>query len=572
MPRLGLALVMVLVAVCGCGPSATTDSEERVTFIRDGLLLPGEARANVVLDVTTEGRTIKLTPALPVGGRTVFHFGWERGRRYELTLCSTDGLVVFLAAVTAPIRPEPLVVRTVPLEKVHAGSVTSGGEPDASLAFSADGTLLAVGTFGGYLRVFDTRTGGCVFEKRFPEAVIKRVAISEDDSRVYAGEMSYDGFVRAFDLKTKVELWRFRLADELETSRPARAHDFFALYSYPQVYCMRALGDDLVVDGFHSWTHGGKPRHLSRMYRFDGRTGVARWKWPADAPLPRNISWFDLDDEVVALSAYQWEAPAEGDKTPQAAIVLLDVASGKVLDRHRFEPLVPHFTTTPMWYGLAFDGFGHLAVGMMDGRGAVFDTHSEGGTPVLKLVRNLDLARPVEVTGVPVYAGAPWAAGSGNELYILTDGRLIAPSASAKGKTVRADHPAANTLFALEGATGKLLWRWKLTTTAQSVAAGRNLLVASTQQSFSPDDPMDYGLTAFDTAFTLPPPEEGDFPFGGRTAAAPIDKLLFRYHTAGPVVALAVSPDGKTIATVEAPVRLPDEMTVVGTYRLHILR
>ncbi len=572
MRRPGLALVILLVVVCGCGRSATTDSGDRVIFTREGLVLPGEARANVVLDVTVDNRTIKLTPVLPVGGRTVFRFPWERGKQYELALSSTDGSPVFSAALSAPIRPEPLVVAAVPLEEVHAGSVTSGGEPDASLAFSADGTLLAVGTFGGYLRVFDTRTGGCVFEKRFPGAVIKRVAISEDNSRVYAGEMSYDGFVRAFDLKSKVELWRFRLADELETSKPARADDFFALYSYPQAYCMRALGGDLVVDGFHSWTHQGKPRHLSRMYRFDGRNGDVRWKWPGDAPLPRNISWFDLDDKVVALSAYQWEVPAEGDKTPQGAIYLLDVTSGKLLDRHAFEPLKPHFTTVPMWYGLAFDDSGHLAVGLMDGRGAIFDTRSGGGGPGLKLVRNLELATPVEVTGVPIYAGAGWAAGSGNELYILTDGRLITPAASARGKTVRADHPAANTLFAFEGAQGMLLWRWKLTTTAQSIAAGRNILAAATQQSFSPDDPMDYGLTAFDTAFTLPLPEEGDFPFGGRTAAAPVDKLLFRYHTAGPVVALAVSPDGKTIAAVEAPVRLPDDMTVVGKYRLHILR
>jgi len=188
----------------------------------------------------------------------------------------------------------------------------------------------------------------------------------------------------------------------------------------------------------------------------------------------------------------------------------------------------------------------------MDGRGAIFDL--AGGT--LKLTKALDLATPVEVTGVPIYAGAGWAAGSGQQLYILTDGRLVAPSAGGKGKTVRADHFNANTLFVFDGGSGKLLWQWKLTTTAQSVAVGKNVLAAATQQSYSSDDPMDYGLTVFD------PSAQG----------APVEKMLFRYPTAGPIVALAVSGDGRTLAAVEAPVRLADDMTVVGKYRLHILR
>ena len=562
MPRLSLrwamrclrpALALLIVVACGCGPSDPTGSKSRAIFARGGLVLPGDASPDVLLDVTTpDNTTVRLTAGLPVGGRAFFPFRWKSGESYVLRRVPPAGGVAFPAALHAPMRPEPVVVAAARLEDVHAGSVTAGGEPDASLAFSEDGTRLALGTFGGYLRAFDTQTGGCVFEKRLPGTVVKRVAIDTAGGRIYAGEMSYDGFVRAFDLKTRKELWRFRLGDELETSRPARADDFFALYAYPQVYCMRALDGDLVVAGFHSWRDGQKSRHLSRMYRFDGRTGEVKWTWPADGPLRRNISWFDLDDCFVALSAYQWEVPASGDRVPQAAVYLLNLASGRELDRHAFEPLKPHFDTVPMWYGLALDDAGHLAVGLMDGRGAIFDL--AGGT--LKLTKALDLATPVEVTGVPIYAGAGWAAGSGQQLYILTDGRLVAPSAGGKGKTVRADHFNANTLFVFDGGSGKLLWQWKLTTTAQSVAVGKNVLAAATQQSYSSDDPMDYGLTVFD------PSAQG----------APVEKMLFRYPTAGPIVALAVSGDGRTLAAVEAPVRLADDMTVVGKYRLHILR
>jgi len=477
-----------------------------------------------------------------------------------LTGCgrSSDGDLDRPSPGPAPLVVGPVVVLRETLEDVHAGSVTAGEEPDASLSFSADGRMLAVGTFGGYARVFDTGSGKRVFEKRLAGAVVKRVAVSPDDTRVYAGEMSYDGFVAAFDLATEKELWRFRLADELRTSTPARPDNFFALYSYPQAYAMRAVGDDLIVDGLHSWDDAGQPRHLSRLYRFDGRTGKVIWRYPEDAPLPRNISWFDVDGEHLVFGAYQWEKPAAGDAEPQAAVGLLDPATGKLLDRQVFEPLAPFFSTVPMWYGLALDETGEAAVGLMDGRAAILRVSPSGdaGHPTFGVVRKMDLATPVEVTGVPIHAGVGWAASSGRTLFLLTDGRLVAPSASAQGKLARADHYNSNTLFAFDGPTGKLLWQWKLTTTAQGVAAAKGTVAVSTQQSYSSDDPMDYGVTVFDAS----------------VAGTPVEKMRYRYPTAGPIVALAVSPDGKTIAAVEAPVRLADGVTVIGKYRLHILR
>jgi len=210
-----------------------------------------------------------------------------------------------------------------------------------------------------------------------------------------------------------------------------------------------------------------------------------------------------------------------------------------------------------MWYGLAFDDAGHLAVGLMDGRASVFDTRIVGGDRRLRHVRDLDVATPVEVTGVPVYAGVGWAAGEAGTLYLLTDGRLIASSAGEKRKEVDADHPAANTLVVLDGRTGKRLWQWKLTTSARFVVAGGGVVAAATQQAYAPDDPLDYGVTVFDAM----------------RPGAPVEKLCYRYHTAGPVVALAVGPDGKTLAAVEAPVKIrrPDgSHAVVGAYRLHL--
>jgi hypothetical protein len=140
-------------------------------------------------------------------------------------------------------------------------------------------------------------------------------------------------------------------------------------------------------------------------------------------------------------------------------------------------------------------------------------------------------------------------------LYLLTDGRLIVSKGASGGKSVHADHPGANTVFAVSPAGGRLRWQHKLTTTTQSLASGRDVLVASTQQTYSADDPLDYGLTVLDT----------------RGGGVPADRLVYRYATAGPIVAVAVSPDGGRIAAVECAVRLPDEINTVGRYRLHII-
>jgi len=156
---------------------------------------------------------------------------------------------------------------------------------------------------------------------------------------------------------------------------------------------------------------------------------------------------------------------------------------------------------------------------------------------------------------VPIYAGVGWAAGSGRTLYVMTDGRLVVGAAGAGARDVHADHPAANTVVALDGRTGERLWQWKLTTTAQSLAAGTDVLAAATQQAFRADDPLDFGVTVFDVS----------------RPGAPVEKLCWRYHTAGPIVALAVSPDGRTLAAVEAAVKLPDGIHTVGRYRLHLL-
>ncbi|HUW58517.1 MAG TPA: hypothetical protein VMZ92_17915, partial [Planctomycetota bacterium] len=78
MPRLSLrwamrclrpALALLIAVACGCGPSDPTGSRDRAIFARGGIVLPGDASPDVLLDVTTtDNTTVRLTAGLPVGG------------------------------------------------------------------------------------------------------------------------------------------------------------------------------------------------------------------------------------------------------------------------------------------------------------------------------------------------------------------------------------------------------------------------------------------------------------------------------------------------------------------------
>lgn len=533
--------IAAVAALSGC----RSRQASHVLFVRDGIVVTNCASRPQMLTPAPIRPGPEPSP-LP-GDAWFFPFPWKPGQ-----LLSVQGTTVM-----TPQRPEAYAVARVDLERVRPGTVTGGGEPDACLAFDDAGRLLAVGSFGGYLRVYSVPEARLLWQRRFPEAMVKRVAFSPDGTRLYAGEQSPDGLVYGLAADSGRELWRLRLADDLLTSRPARPDDYFAIYQYPAAYGIRVDNGDMVyIGGFHSWRENAEPRHLSRLYAIDGATGRRKWVFPSDGPMPRNVNCFDVtrNGRFVALAAYQSEPPGKGDPYLQAGLYVLAGETGALLHRFELKPIAPFFQSVPIWHALSLgpddtspDAGPRGILGSMDGR--LFRLADSQVTEV-------NLAAPVEVSGIPIHAGVGWSAASARHLFALTDGSLIAPSALGKGQSVQARHPGTDTLSCYDMTEG-LEWQYQLVNTAQGVVASRDaeVVAVTTQQAFTVADPNDYGLTLLDVT--------GDQVGAGR--------VIFRYQTPGPIVASAISPDGRWLAVVEFPVVLADGLTTVGRYRVHLI-
>ena len=132
------------------------------------------------------------------------------------------------------------------------------------------------------------------------------MTFSRDNTVLYVGEQAVDGFIYCYDLTTdKPTLrWKYRTADDIETSTPTNPDSVYAWVSYPGPSCMRTLANgDLLVASVHSWTENNTPLKKSQLYRFNGKTGDVIWKWTREGTVPTVMRWFDVsaDGKTLAL-------------------------------------------------------------------------------------------------------------------------------------------------------------------------------------------------------------------------------------------------------------------------------
>ncbi|NQU41701.1 hypothetical protein HQ520_00335, partial [bacterium] len=147
------------------------------------------------------------------------------------------------ATVRTPQSTAQDVVAPFLIRRVELGNVDlyarAGLEADTAISFSPDSRLLAVGTLTGRLLVQPVYEPAILWEKQVPEGMVKRVAFSADGRTLWFGEQSADAFVRCLDSEDGTERWRFRLADDIETSAPPSREDLWSVYQLPA--CLRLL-------------------------------------------------------------------------------------------------------------------------------------------------------------------------------------------------------------------------------------------------------------------------------------------------------------------------------------------
>ena len=495
---------LALLILSGCGSPPPQDAP---IFVRDGQILSGKGSIN-----------------LP-GDRHLVEGPWSEN---------------------APHQAECVPLFHAPLEDMSRLAASGAPAPDTAMAWSPDGQVLAVGTFGGFVRLIDGWTGKERAARQIAEGMVRELVWSKDGKSLYIGEQSPDALVaelNPIDLATR---WSVRLADDIETSPLPAADDIYGPYSLPGVYTLKLLENgDLLVVGAHGWTPAsGQRQNRSRMYRLSP-SGQVLARWPsdkaADAVLlhPVNMG----DNLLLSISR---SAAGTNPDLPIGGVALFDLGTLAMKWARRFPVLAPHFKEVFIWDGLGL-GRELAMAGLGDGR--VFLLNLQGEEKAL-----LTPGVPIQAAGVPIATGVGFGtivSDSEDRAYFVTTGTNIPFGSADPMARPPSAHPAQNTVHAVD-ATGKALW-------------SRQLEHASVGIAVSPDTQeitVAAGPRQTDTRTDL---------FGAVILDRSSGQVRATCATEGPAhFRIAYGPDGRRIAVSESPYL--QDGSVKAQYQITVFR
>ena len=539
-------------------------ADVNVTWVRTGVVVETEHKDGLSDEIhvaaVSEGTARELAEALTTqrldANRVLLRFRWQPNQNYRFRLNDS------VKTATAPLKPVSYLIRTVELDGLLSlmENLRQPAKPTA-VALASNAEKLAVATDSGHLTVLQPITGEIFWKTRISEGYVRRMAFNADGTLLYVGEQAADGFIYCYDLATEkpVLLWKYRTADDIETSTPSNPDSVYAWVSYPgQARLYTLANGDLLVASVHSWTENGTPRKRSQLYRFDSKTGAVIWKWPQDGAVSRIIRWFDVsaDGKTLALitdAGHNLQGnTTDGSGAGNGKLSVLNAEDGAERWRADIEPLTPYFSQVTFWRGISMSPDSRFVnVTTDDGRAFIFDVDSP------EPVWQENLTTPLEVSGVPILATSG-TIGATDAAALFVTGDTYIPYHLRKGaQRPSAAHPNGMTLFAYSW-SGEKIWQWQLENMPQGLridAKDHYAVLSVSKRTQDPNESL-HGISVFDLAV------EG----------SGLSKYLYTYRTEGqlPYDTLAISADGAIIVVVEVPIALPDE-TVRGKNRVHVL-
>ena len=549
-------------------PISILTADMQVTWVRTGVVVEVEHKDGISdkISVATvfNGTARELTevPAIQQldANRVLLQFTWQPNKDYQFRLDDSE------ITTTSPLKPTSYLIRTVELDGLLSlmENLRQPAKPTAvALGHrKAPSThKLAIATDSGHLAVLEALTGKTLWKTRISEGYVKRMVFSPDNNLLYIGEQAADGFIYCYDLTASESTlrWKYRTANDIETSTPSNPDSVYAWVSYPGPACMRTLSNgDLLVAGVHSWTQNDMPLKKSQLYRFDSETGSVIWKWPRDGATQKIIRWFDVsaDGKTLALvmdSGHNLQgSTTDGNGAGTGKLVVLNVEGGTEKWQTDIEPLREYFSQVTFWRGVSVSPDGKfINITTDDGRAFIFDVNTS------ELIWQENLTTPLEVSGIPIVATSG-TIGATDAAALFVTGDTYIPYHLRKGaQKPSAAHPNAMTLFAYSW-MGEKTWQWQLENMPQGLRIDVKDRYAALSVSKRTQDPNEslHGVSVFDLT------AEG----------SGLSKYLYTYRTEGqmPYDTLAISADGAFIVVVEVPIVMPDE-TVRGKNRVHVL-
>ena len=451
----------------------------------------------------------------------------------------------------APATADCVELFRLPLGSVSRFATLAGTSPETSLAFSPDGSRLAIGSHAGDLLVVDAWTGQIRARRHLAEAMVREVAWALDGRFVFAAEQSPDAFVYQLRPDDLGEIGRVRLADHVGTSAPPPGDDLYGAFTLPTAHSLLPLpGGDVIVAATHGWQTSEGRRNASRLLRLSGPDLRIAAAWPEVGPADAVFRAFTGSAEHVAMALGRTASGPPPDLPLHGVMVLRsdDFATSRVI---HLDPLKPWFATPFVLDRVAMqDARGPVVLALADGRIHASDTQGADFY--------VDLGAPILVDDVPIAARVSNIELVDGVVYAISSRTTIPWGAASPELRPPTTHPSENAVWALglgEGAL-PLLWTWR----------GPHELVGL---SVSPDGRwavVGAGRREHDRRLDL----FGALVFRLDGEGSGPERMRAFCETRSPVFHRhALAPDGR-IAVVEIPWTHSDE--VHGTYAVTVFR
>lgn len=520
-----LLLIALSLPLAACGEDAPAPPPAELIFVRDAVIAPAGATGQALPD-----------------GRVLVAQNWSPGQPVELAT----------ARGIAPQRAECLPIFHEDLGDVQRMIAMGGSVPNTALAWSPDGTRLAVGSHTGEVLLLDGWSGEVLGRRSYAETMIKHVVWSPDGATLYAAEQSPDANVHALDPATLAPRWTLRLADIVETSAAPSGEDIYGIYKLPAAYGLQVLeGGELLVTALHSWPDAdGVARNLSQVLRVT-TAGTIAARWPAE-PANATFKHPRVSGDRVAIVVNHTADGAPPAGLPVGGVQVLALPDLVPVRAATTPALAPWFDQANIWEAVDIDAeTGRLLLGFGDGRLRVIE---DDGTDALAL----STGAPIMAGDIPIHASIGWGLLHGGRAVFSTSGTHIPWGAASPETRPPSIHPSENTLWAMD-MDGERAWSWSGGQQIQGLSLGmdgRHLVVGAGNRQTDTREDL-YGALVFD--------------LGGAPIRSGEDRLRAFCATEGPVFFRHVmSPDGR-IAVAEHPTMDADG-AVRGAYQVTVLR